>query len=429
MLQRLNALVAKARSDDERSFFFEFLRFGSSTAFVQAARVASGLVVAALVDPAAWGNWYLLNLIVAYGALTQLGVLNGMNREVPAAMGSGDAARALDLRRTALSVVLLATGIATLLLLGASVAIPAIGLSDEFLLTLGLLFATQLYTYATTSLRSTTHFADLSRLQFIQAFVYPALSIAGAALMGISGFIIGQAIALGLTVSFASGAKNVIWRPMLDRTLARQLISVGFPIMLVGLVHTLFVTVDRWVIGARMGPEALGHYSLAIMALSAVGLLPQVISQQFYPRMAFSWSAKRDPRELRGLASRQRTFTYVAVVPAVGLVALIAPPVVRAFLPHYVPGISAILVTVLIPLISTVGEGYGGILHVLNRQYWYMGAILLAALVNAAVSIALVGPLGLVGVALGTLVAFATLAALRVALGAIALRRAATTRA
>jgi len=49
--------------------------------------------------------------------------------------------------------------------------------------------------------------------------------------------------------------------------------------------------------------------------------------------------------------------------------------------------------------------------------------------VNAAVSIALVGPLGLVGVALGTLVAFATLAALRVALGAIALRRAATTRA
>lgn len=428
MLQRLNALVAKTRSDGERSLFHEFLRFGSSTAFVRAARVGSGLVVAALVDPAAWGNWYLLNLIVAYGALTQLGVMNGMNREVPAAMGSGNTSRALNLRRTALAVVLLTTGVATLLLLVASVAIPAIGLSDKLLLTLGLLFATQLYTYATTSLRSTTHFADLSRLQLIEAFAHPIFAVGGAALKGIPGFIIGQAIALGFTMLIASRAKNVIWRPMLDRKLARQLISVGFPIMLVGLVHTLFVTVDRWVIGASLGSEALGHYSLAIMALNAVGLLPQVISQQFYPRMAFSWSAEHDPGTLRGLASRQRTFTYIAVVPAVGLVALLASPVVHTLLPHYVPGISAILVTVLIPLVTTIGEGYGGILHVLNRQYWYMGAVLIAALVNVAASVALVGPLGMVGVALGTFFAFTTLAALRVALGATALRRALTTR-
>lgn len=426
MLQRLNALVAKARSSQEKPFLLEFLRFGSSSAFVQVSRVASGLVAAAMVDPAAWGNWYLLNLIVAYGALTQIGALNGMNREVPAALGRGSDAEALELRRTTLGVVLLTTGVATVLLLVSGIVIPALGLSVEFLLTIALLFTSQIYAYATTSLRSTTDFSALSRLQFVQAVAFPALSITGTALMGISGFIAGQIIALGIASLAASSARNVTWVPRLDWRHSRQLITVGFPIMLVGLIHTLFATVDRWVVAGHLGSEALGQYSLAIMALSAVALLPQVISQQFYPRMAYAWSATKAPAELRRLASRQRIFTFVAVVPVVGLMMLVAPPVVRSFLPQYAPGIPAVLVTALVPLVVTIGEGYGGILHVLNRQLWYMAAILLAGLVNLGASLALVELLGLVGVALGTLLAFSFLAALRVVLGAIALRRAAT---
>lgn len=424
MLERLNALVAKVRSPSEKSFLREFARFGSSTGFIQVSRVVSGLVVAAIVDPAAWGNWYLLNLIIAYGALTQLGALNGMNREVPSALGRSGVTEAVDLRRSALGVVLLTTGVATILLLGLGLVIPAVTVTNAFLLTIALLFANQIYTYVVTSLRSTTHFNDLARLQFVQAIAYPSLSITGALVLGIPGFILGQIITLALTSLAASGTHTVAWRPKFNRTLIRRLIVVGFPIMLVGLIHTLFATVDRWVIVGHLGSEALGYYSLAIMALSAVALLPQVLSQQFYPRMAYAWSATRDAGELRRLASRQRLYTFAAVVPVVGLMALVTPPIVRALLPQYAPGIPAILVTIFVPLVSTIGEGYGGVLHVLNRQFWYVGAILVAAVVNIGASLALVGPLGIVGVAWGTFAAFVVLAVLRVMLGTAALRRA-----
>lgn len=424
VLRRLRSLVAKAQNSNEKPFFKEFLRFASSTGFVQFARVASGLVVAALVDPVAWGTWYLLNLIIAYGGLTQLGALNGMNREVPSALGNQDHDLARAIRRSALGVLLLTTGIAALLLLAAGVTIPSVTLSDEFLLTIGLLLVTQMFTYASTSLRSTTHFTQLSRIQVLQGVLHPALSILGAVLAGIPGFILGQIIALGLCNLATVGAGTVIWRPRIDLKLSRHLIAVGFPIMLVGLVHTLFATVDRWIVAGRLGPEALGHYSLAIMALSAVALLPQVISQQFYPRMAYAWSANANPLELQRMATKQRLYTFLAVVPMVGLIILLAPPVVNAFLPAYSPGIQAILVTATVPLVSTVGQGYGGILHVLNRQYWYMGAILAALVVNVVASLLLVGPYGLVGVAFGTLTAFAVLAGLRVLLGGVALRQA-----
>lgn len=424
MLQRLNSLVAKARNSNEKPFLLEFLRFGSSTGFLQLTRVASGLVVAALVDPAVWGTWYILNLIIAYGGLTQLGALNGMNREVPVASGKGDHALARQLRSNALGVVLLTTGVAALLILGSSFAIPNLELSDELLLTILLLLATQLFAYASNSLRSTTNFTQLSRLQLVQAVVYPALSIGGAVALGLPGFILGQILALGVCIVATRRSATVTWRPELNLKIIKGLIGVGFPIMLVGLIYTLLSTVDRWIVAGNLGSESLGHYSLAIMALNAVALLPQVISQQFYPRLAFSWSAKRDVSELRNMATRQRLYTYIAVIPTVALIALLAPPIVNAFLPQYAPGIPAILVTALVPLVSTLGQGYGGILHVLNRQYWYIGAMLVAVLVNVVASLALVGPFGLVGVAMGTFIAFIVLAVARVALGSLALKRA-----
>lgn len=428
MLKRLVSLFARVRGQAGRSFFGEFLSFGSSTAFVQATRLGSALLVAGILGPEAWGRWYLLNLVIAYGSLTQLGALNGMNREVPAALGHGDEELALDLRRVALGVVLLTIGCATFLLIALGVVVPSIPLSSEFLLTILLLFANQIHTYVSASLRSTTNFAKLSRLQYVQTVVHPVLAILGASFLGLVGFILGQTLALAIIGLIASNSQDVTWRPRVERSLGRKLIGVGFPIMLVGLVHTLFATVDRWVVVGHLGSQALGHYSLAIMALSAVALLPQVISQQFYPRLAFTWSAAEDTEDLRRLATRQRLYTFGAVVPVVAVVALAAPLLVREYLPQYASGVNAMRILIMTPLVATVGEGFGSILHVLGRQYWYIGALLASALVNVACSLALVGPFGLTGVAVGTLTAFAVLAVSRVVLGGMALRLAARAR-
>jgi O-antigen/teichoic acid export membrane protein len=258
----------------------------------------------------------------------------------------------------------------------------------------------------------------------LRALIYPALAIGGAALYQVPGFILGQAVALLLVSLAGRTTSTVTWRPRFDWARGASLIRIGFPIMLVGFVHSLFATVDRWVVAAYLGPEPLGHYSLAIMALSAVALVPQVISQQFYPRMAFAWSADRDAQRLRRLAGNQRLLSFAFVVPLVVLLVVAAPPLVRWLLPAYVAGIPPLVVTLLVPLASTIGEGYGNVLNVLDKQTWYLYAIVLAVAVNLGVSFALVGPLGLVGVAWGTFAAFAVLALLRVLLGATALRRA-----
>jgi O-antigen/teichoic acid export membrane protein len=419
---RLRAFATTIRAAAGAPLLREFLGFGSSSVVMQGSRVVSGLVVAGMLGPATWGWWYLLNLIVAYGALTQLGALNGMNREVPAALGRGQAGAAADLRRTALGVVFAGTGTASLVLVAVAALMPGVIALAELGSMLVLLLAHQGFHYAATSLKATTRFATVARLQFGMALIYPLFAVTGAWAYGLPGFIAGQ-VATYLVLSLLAGlSREVSYRPRLQFARARSLVGIGFPIMLVGLVHTLFSTVDRWVVAVFLGAVPLGHYSLAIMALGAVGLLPQVIAQQFYPRVAFAWSARGDLAEMRHLANQARRMTLAAVTPVVAVALLVLPPAVRAFLPEFAPGVPALSITMFVPVIATIGQGYGGILHMLDRQTWLLGAILACAVVNVAVSALLVGPLGLVGVAIGTLVAFACYAAVRVVLGARAMR-------
>ena len=423
MPTRLRGLARTLRAAVGAPLFREFLRFGSSSVAVQVSRVASGLVVAALLGPATWGAWYLLNLIIAYGALTQLGAMNGMNREVPSALGRDDPDEALALRRTALGVVLVSTTSASMLLVLAALLVPGVVSLTELALMLALLAAHQLFGYATTTLKATTRFTVVARLQVAMALTYPLLTVSGAWAFGLVGFIVAQVMTYALICALAARSPEVVYRPRFAWPRAKALIAIGFPIMLVGLVNTFFATVDRWVVAAFLGTEPLGHYSLAIMALGAVGLLPQVIAQQFYPRVAFAWSARSDPDELRRMAAMHRKLTFLAVIPVVTVLLLLLPAAVRAYLPAYTPGIPALMVTMFVPVVSAVGQGYGGILHMLNKQTWLLGAIILAALVNVGLSALLVGPFGLVGVAYGTILAFALYSGSRVVLGAIALRR------
>lgn len=403
----------------------ESLSFGSSTAVEQAAKLVTNLVVASMVGPAVWGYWFLLNLVIRYGSLSHLGAINGMSREIPAAVGRGEHTEADRLQHATLAW----TGIC--LLVAGVLAIGAVGVTLDLVdlthltLTVVLLCCHQAYAFVTSALKARGSFSTVSAMQYAGALAYPALVLPAAAWWGLSGFIVGQAACFTLLCLVAARSLTGLFVARFDGPAARRLVTIGFPIMLVGVVFTLFSTVDRWVIAARLGEDALGHYSLAIMALAAVALLPQVFSQLTYPRMAASWAARRDLDELARLMSWQRRATLAAVVPISLTIALLAHWGTRTFLPEFVPGATPLLVAMAAPILYSAGQGYGNAMNVLGRQYLYLAALVAATLVNVGVSLALVGPLGLVGVATGTVAGFAALALALLLSGSLVFRRAA----
>jgi O-antigen/teichoic acid export membrane protein len=400
-------ILARLRQLGQHSLTKEFLFFAASTVALQGSRALVGVIAARELGPATWGLWYVLSLILAYGSLSQFGVLNAMNREVPLLLGKRRELDATRVRAVTYGILLLSS------LLGAlAIALSAyvVGTSVRIsLVTLALLFvARQLLTFYQTDLKSRMLFGPLSAEQVSFAVAYPLIAIPMTYGWGLPGFIGAQAIvSAGICVTLAVTYSWKV-RPALSLVESATLMRIGLLIMAVGLLFTLLTTVDRWVIGLFLDLEALGHYSLAIMVLTILSLLPLTVSQQIYPRMAHSYGNDGRLEAVRGWAIRQAVIAAALTLPIALVIYFAAPTIVAAWLPEYVAGVPAIQWILVGPIFLAVSGGYGNLLNVIDRQtvlLWVQGGSLIT---NLLMSWWLINAgWGITGVAIGTATSFA----------------------
>jgi len=388
----------------------EFLGFGSSTLLEQASRVITSLIVAGMVGPLVWGIWYVLNLALRYGSLAHLGSLNGLNRQYALEMGKGNAEEATALLRASFGALLVSVVVASVISILVTLSFGQSEYLTSILLTLVLLVFHQLYGFTTTAYRARIQFRNVSGFQAVIAFVNPAVSLPLTYFFGLNGFIVGQGIGYLVVVAYAFSREPALYRFAFDAVRAKRLIGIGFPIMLVGVLYALFNTVDRWIILQLFGTVELGYYSVAIMALGAAAMLPQIVSQQFYPRMSREWGANRDLKELTRMARTQGLLGLLPTAMVVVAAQLLGPPAIRWLLPEFMPGIPAFRIVMLAPLVNCFGQGYANLLNVTDRQYRYMGVLIAAIAGNALFSYIFALRLGLSGIAWGTVLGFALFA-------------------
>ena len=70
-----------------------FVAFALSVAALHASSLLANALAFRWIDPASMGVWHTLLLAASYLGVVRLGVVNGMGRELPFALGSGDVPR------------------------------------------------------------------------------------------------------------------------------------------------------------------------------------------------------------------------------------------------------------------------------------------------------------------------------------------------
>lgn len=384
----------------------EFVLFSASTVVYQLSRLAVSLIVARWVGPEEFGIWNALNLILLYGVVVTLGVPNGMNRDVPLLMGKGDQSAAQRIANSSFWFVLLvSTAVGLFISIVGLVLKPP--LSHPFL-AMGVLFLTwQVYQYFQLRLKCYIRFRLMSLQQFVFAALLPVFALPMTYKWGVSGFIVGQtidALLVCLLIIFWDLLKiTSSW----DWWALRNLVKTGFPIMLAGLLYSLLTSVDRWVILNFLGVEALGHYTLAILCLGMLSLLPAVVAQQMYPRMAFLYGQTRNERALLPLITRQSLMGTAVTIPILVVVYVVLPFLVDWYMPAYRPGIEpARILLVGLGFIPLAG-GVGNFLNTVGKQGYYLAVQAGAILINFCLDVSFVKlGWGLNGVALGAALSY-----------------------
>lgn len=399
-----------------RRMLADWLLVGGTTVITQVLGTAISLILRKALDPAAMGIWQALKLLLANSNYANMGISKGAARELSIAVGRGN----IDDVRPGLNLAFTVNTI-TSILYGAAVAGAGvwIGLSGSSfaegwavgLAVMGLLVVLQRYvTFQVTLMRSAQNFRATAQLSVLEAVL--TLVLCGIAtwfwrLPGLYGSTVAVMIASTIFLHCRGAfALRLAW----NWPEVRRLATIGSPIMLAGVVSTLFRTLDRWMILGYLadGTFQLGCYSLALLVSAQLYGAGNMLATVVGPKLGESLGRNGTVRATASLAARASELQAAALALPGALAVVAVPPLLGWLLPDYRDGLPPMywLVPGTIALsLALVPSQY---LVTVDRQGWNLVAIVLATLFGAAGNyVALCGGWSLVGVALTTSLSYA----------------------
>jgi O-antigen/teichoic acid export membrane protein len=357
-----------------------------------------GVALALLLGPAAFGTWALLRLATRYAALVGWAVLRGLERE----MVQGDAAKnsreADAAAGAALGFVLLASGGLATIALAASFVME----DPQYRLLLRGFAAASLteaiYNYVLTCIRIRADLRIYCLVETGTAVLHVICAVALGWIWGLAGSFAGLVIANGIGIALASRWVN--FHPALRAELLRRLLHVGLPITLSICVGILLSTADRWVVAVWGGPTMLGYYAFAASVVAPAIAFGQVIRTVVFPQVYGEASSSGATSAVQSHLRRALLPFARLLPPILGVLGILAGPIIAAVMPNYVqaiaPGRLFVLVGIATGLVTVAS--IGAVAAGRQRQLPIYAAIALAVTLGLAM-LALQSGLGLASVA------------------------------
>jgi O-antigen/teichoic acid export membrane protein len=413
-------------------------RIGASAAAIKLVRntLASGLGAAVailigliftpfLIDRLgleAYGVWALaLSLTFAdgYASLSELGIEGATIRYVAESSADGDTAA---LNRTA------CTSLAVFCAIGVILAPVAVLLAHPLVLLFGVPphlrgAATACFALAgaqlTFELPTRVFVAVLAGAQnyiayqavevsraLLQTALYVTVLLLGWGITGLAGALVVSSFAtlLAYWILAHRTVPGLRVNPLrASRSELRRLASFGGETFALRLVSTLYNQMDRAIIGIALGPRAAGLYEIANKIRLGTSAISSVSVSAVMPAAA---SLHRQTAVLRDMYVRGSCYVTALSLPFAVATFIFAKPLLLSWIgPSAAPAVGAVRLFAAYEALGAINGLASAMLYGLGRIRLPLLVVAVATLLNLVLSIALVHPLGLEGVIVGTLLA------------------------
>lgn len=195
-------------------------------------------------------------------------------------------------------------------------------------------FVKGLYDFCRIWHKANFNITQVSTIMLISALVTPPTILASSYLFNYNGFWLGRIVIVLISLFII-----LRWMPRIHLRkpsikFVKFILVSGGPIILFGLIQTVYQTLDKYILNNKLGLEELGYYSIGAMAFTMMLLLPQSFVGAIFPRFV----ARKD-EDLRSMVSKYSYYLQLMAVflSTVGIIVL--PPLIRLWLPQYLPSI------------------------------------------------------------------------------------------
>jgi O-antigen/teichoic acid export membrane protein len=296
-----------------------------------------GVLLAALLGPAAFGTWALLRILMRYSALAGVSVYRGLELEL-LRPGSSKERTSDSPAPTALGFVLLiASTIAGLSIAGSLVtADPSTRLLLRGFAAASL--AEALYGYGLVCTRVRGNLRLYSILESGTSVLHVIFAVGLASVWGLAGAFAG--LTLANLVGIAAASRWLEVRPALHWKPLSRLLHVGLPVVFTLSVGILLSTADRWLVAFWGGQTMLGYYAFAGSLTTAAGALALVVRTVVFPQVYGDVAHAGSAAALQGHLERALLPYARLLPPLLGAASIILGPAVAIAMPQYVEAIA-----------------------------------------------------------------------------------------
>lgn len=320
------------------------------------------LITIRWISPEDIGLWNGYFIFVSYVYFIQLGVVNGLSRELPFYLGKKKQNVAVGLARTSLSVVSVNT--ALVLVFGFFFiwysAVKSASLSNVFYTSISIvvLMALQFYTnYLLSTFRSNNSFKRLTYI-YVGMSVFIPVSLLLVLYYNYLGHIIRiplvalvQLIALHLYRPFKI-------KPKFKLKFFKLLTSTGIPLFVFGYLTGIASTFGRLILLQLGTTLQMGLYSPAIAVNTAMRLIPVTLSQYIYPKFSYIAGQSDSKIMIWKLAVKVSFYVFLILLPITAMGYLLMPWLINSMFPNYTEGIFAAQLATIAGLFSGASIGF-----------------------------------------------------------------------
>lgn len=236
-------------------------------------------------------------------------------------------------------------------------------------------------------------------LVFIVLRVWPdLLTLAVLNLVVTAGPLVATAIHAKATLTNLSLAPRHF-----DRAILKEVWSHSFYFMLINVAALIYTRVDTFIVQAALDLTAVAFYALAMRVSDQVQNLCLHVARTLTPVVAQLHGAQ-DEERLHRVWLKGTKFAVALAAPLVlGCAALARPLVVHWTSDEFLASVPVLQVLLVAVMINVIHSNSHILLSMRGRQRYLALVLLGSQVVNAALSIVLVGEFGILGVAAATL--------------------------
>ena len=255
-------------------------------------------LVAYVLTPENFGYFTLFLVITGYFQYSQLGILNGLGRELPISYGKESIKHSLELVGVTFNALLVSQ---FFFLVICTLIVSFLSFEDNqiylvILLSLISSVISNFYNLSMLRLRSELRLVEYSVVNFIVVVLGLCLTVYLAYKMGYLGAIIGTIISFLLGFIYTN--VFILDRPILKAKKilykAKNLMMIGSPLLLSGFIQTSLFSMDKIILSNIYAIAEFGIYAFSSIPLTMGIVLSGILATYFTPKILHKFGSDDD---------------------------------------------------------------------------------------------------------------------------------------